>query len=396
MSFIVRDLPSPPATAPAPPPQRPSPAKDGHKNDSRARPAQHGDHGQQQLQSPFFALLPSEIRIQILSTLLFHSHEGGVGITSQHIVHYHEAGGHLDGFVRVPCRRSPLPSPGDSTGWLQSRHVSEQRNMSRSPWRDGHERCADILQRQMLVRRERHRAAEAAAAVLTLVSPIAAAPMSSQTWSFSPLFSAEGDSRPGRFCGRNKDAGPAHVALSSALAKARLGGRLEEHAAAEEDTLQSPMALLLTCHRLHDETAEILYSSMTFMGLKPLRRFLRQVTSHDYLDHIRHITLQWDATVRLTPVLAHEFDDWGPTCQRLARLRGLATLDVKVFACQRTPTQTRDALLSPLDLVRANARVTAQVVGDCRDPHIDKEFVVIRIGEDQIPIRVCRASANPP
>ncbi|KAH7026490.1 uncharacterized protein B0I36DRAFT_352339 [Microdochium trichocladiopsis] len=216
-----------------------------------------------QLQSLFFAVLPPEIRTAILSMLLYE------GSPTQHIAHFYDGSTrYADGFVRSRCVQQP-----DSF-----KHVAEHRNMVKSPWRDGHWHCGRLSTRHSTWRRLKRRLAakSAAAAAVLYPSPSTCPPprqsvsLSSGTWSFSPL-PTEGSEAPAGSSG-----GAPHALQFMTAAAANAGPDGPDYPGAE-NALCSPVPLLLSCRRLHDETADVLYASMTFIGLKPVRYFFREI-----------------------------------------------------------------------------------------------------------------------
>ncbi|RYP10289.1 hypothetical protein DL764_000781 [Monosporascus ibericus] len=159
------------------------------------------------------------------------------------------------------------------------------------------------------------------------------------------------------------------------------------------DPLSSPLPLLLTCRRLHEETADVLYASLNFVGLKPLRRFLRQ-TRAEHLERVRKVDIQWEGIVRSLPTFNLDFEDWAPTCERLAKLRGLRTLRVKIFVCSRTNGRLAELFLRPLLAVK-ESEVVSDVVRNCWDHHPNsqkKTVARVVLGDYEVPIRVCNVS----
>ncbi|RYO79043.1 hypothetical protein DL766_009477 [Monosporascus sp. MC13-8B] len=159
------------------------------------------------------------------------------------------------------------------------------------------------------------------------------------------------------------------------------------------DRLSSPLPLLLACRRLHEETADVLYASLSFVGLKPLRRFLRQ-TRAEHLERVRTVNMQWEGVVRSLPTFNLDFEDWAPTCERLAKLSGLRMLRVKIFVCSRTNGRLAELFLRPLQAVKV-AEVVSEVVRNCWDYHPNsqkKTVTSIVLGDYEVPIRVCNVS----
>ncbi len=159
------------------------------------------------------------------------------------------------------------------------------------------------------------------------------------------------------------------------------------------DRLSSPLSLLLTCRRMHGETADVLYKDLSFVGLKPLRRFLRR-RKVEYLERIRTISIQWEGIVRSLGTLNLDFEDWAPTCDRIAKLPCLRFLRVKIFVCDRTSSRSAELFLRPLQAMK-DIRVVAEVVRNCWDyhpSHQPKITTAIKLGEYEIPVRVCGIS----
>lgn len=324
-----------------------------------------------QTQSPFFRL-PAEIRAQILELVVYD------GAASQHVVHFEAGGGRGPGqgyFVRLPCR--PVPDRD-----LAYRNAVEWFSLHSSSWRGGHLACRRAMQR----------------------------------W------------RP-RGGGRDDDDDDAADA-----AVKRKEHRRETGAGATSDRLASPLPLLLACRRLHDEVADVLYASLVFVGLKPLRRFLRAAggdprdrsrgapsssSGGGYLARVRAVEVQWEAVMRSHPTTAArannlDFGDWGPTCERLtAALPGLRHLRAKIIVCDRTSARVAELFTRPLlravERERENRKrkrevaggegageveieVVAEVIRNCWDPHSDpakKRVAAVTLGGSEVPIRIC-------
>ena len=318
-----------------------------------------------QTQSPFFRL-PAEIRAQILELVVYD------GAASQHVVHFEAGGGRGPGpgqgyFVRLPCR--PVPDRD-----LAYRNAVEWFSLHRSSWRGGHLACWRALQ------------------------------------SWRP----QGRGRDG-----DDDAG---VAVKRKEHRGETG-------AGASDRLVSPLPLLLACRRLHDEAADVLYASLVFVGLKPLRRFLRATgggprdrgagapssSGGRYLGRVRAVEVQWEGVMRSHPTAATasnlDFGDWGPTCERLtAALPGLRHLRARVIVCDRTSARVAELFTRPLlrAVERARERrreeaggegggeveieVVAEVIRNCWDPHSDpakKRVAAVTLGGSEVPIRIC-------
>jgi hypothetical protein len=141
---------------------------------------------------------------------------------------------------------------------------------------------------------------------------------------------------------------------------------------------------------MHEEVADVLYRSLTFIGMKPLRRFLRD-RQESYLRRVHTIHVQWEGIVRSLPAFNLDFEDWPTTCARLAELHGLRYLAIRIFVCNRTSARLADLFLRPLKVVQ-EVNVEASVVRNCWDGHPkqqQKRVAEVLLGEFKVPIRVC-------
>ena len=324
-----------------------------------------------QTHSPLFRL-PPEIRAEILRLVIYG------GADSQHVAHF-EGGGGGDSargyFVRVPCR--PVPDAD-----VSYRNPVEWYSLNNSAWRGGHLACYNALR-----------------------------------------------SRQATAQGRDKAHGTAHGSGGIDIDRERdksNGNRVAD------EPLPSPIPLLLSCRRLHDETADVLYASLSFVGLKPLRRFLRDMggdrggagsgrragahkrrtTPSAHLQRVRVVDVQWEGIMRCahaTAAPAHnpDFADWGPACERLvAALPRLRRLRTRVLVCARTSPRVAELFTRPLLRAvegrtgtsgdgDAAIEAVAEVVRNCWDPHSDpakKRVVAVTLGGCEVPIRVCHVS----
>jgi len=357
------------------------------KRDKLSRQESAGPESVQddQLASPFFTRLPPEIRVAVLTMLIYD------GSPTQHIAHFHGGGKKpTDCFVRSRCTPQP-----DST-----KHTAEAMNLRKSPWRDGHWQCWHESTRQSERRRKKHReleeedAAAASAGIVAGVPPAQSrsrqsVPLTSQTWSFSlPPVSAS-ENAADDYGETDPDSVSTVSIGDETVTETQADTQIPQNA---DSDFTSPLPLLLTCRKMHEEAADVLYTSMFFAGIKSLRYFFRKVTSRSYLDRIRHITLQWDAIVRQPDrsLAGHDLRDWDPACHQLAKLTELLTFDVKIFMCDKTPTWSRDLILRSISLVQENARVTTSIVKDCKNPHTQKNYISsIRFGDFEVPMFIC-------
>lgn len=365
------------------PPAKPMASSKSNKI-PRQKPAVPASIPDDQLASPFFTKLPPEIRAAILKMLIYD------GSLTQHIAHFHGGGKKpSDCFVRSRC----TPQQPDT-----SRHTAEAINLRKSPWRDGHWQCWHESARQSERRRRKHRESEedndAASAGTVVEAPAQSrsrqsVPLTSQTWSFSfpPIYASEGAADDDG--GTDLDSVSTVSIADEVVAESQADTQVSQNT---DSDLSSPLPLLLSCRRMHEEAADVLYTTMFFAGIKSLRYFFRKVTSRSYLDRIRHITLQWDAIVRQPDMTlaGHDLRYWDPACHQLAKLTELLTFDVKIFMCDKTPTWSRDLILRSISLVQGNARVNTSIVRDCKDAHTQKNYISsIRFGDFEVPMFIC-------
>ena len=295
------------------------------------------------------------------------------GAASQHVAHFEGSGG-ARGFVRAPCR--PVPDAD-----ISYRNPVEWYSLNNSAWRGGHLACYSALRSRRATARK-----------------------------------AEGDDGLGSGQAGDRDKDRGHRVIGEPLA--------------------SPVPLLLACRRLHDEAADVLYESLSFIGLKPLRRFLRDIggdggkgrdgrrRANSYLARVRTVDVQWEGIMRCSyptaaPATNPDFADWAPTCERLvASLPRLRRLRARVIVCARTSPRVAELFTRPLlqavekrnrdKAARANGgggygdddgdsavEAAAEVVRNCWDPHSDpakKRVVAVTLDGCEVPIRVCHVS----